>query len=58
VIDDQTTKQPAEPVQPGRELGVSPEREPGNTSQVLEADRPPERQEGVVSDVIGAGGTR
>ena len=39
-----------EPVRPGREPGVSPEREPDNKPEVPEAEHPPQREEGVVSD--------
>jgi hypothetical protein len=40
----------AERVQPEREPGVRPEREPGNSPAIPEAERPPGREEGVVSD--------
>ena len=35
---------------PEREPGTTPEREPGNTAGTPEADRPPPREEGIVSD--------
>ena len=35
---------------PAPEPGTNPEREPGNTPEVPEAERPPERKEGSVSD--------
>jgi hypothetical protein len=50
VTDEKANEQQAESVQPDREPGVNQEREPGNTPDVPEAERPPERKEGVVSD--------
>jgi hypothetical protein len=39
-----------EPDRLEREPGVSPEREPGVVPEVPEAERPPRREEGVVTD--------
>lgn len=39
-----------EPPQPQREPGNAPEGEPGNDSVTPDAERPPRREEGVVSD--------
>jgi len=36
--------------EPRREPGNEPEREPGNTPAIPETERPPRREEGVVSD--------
>ena len=46
-----------EPVQPGREPGNMPEREPGTQIDTPEAERPPQRQEATFSDpdVCGCG---
>ncbi len=35
---------------PEREPGVSPEREPGAVPEVPDAERPPRREEGIVTD--------
>jgi hypothetical protein len=60
VIDESQNGRPddrrAEPAQPGREPGVNPEQEPGNTPETPEAERPPDRKEGVVSDPDFAAG--
>lgn len=54
VIDEWGNRPPhdrqAEPLQPDPEPGISPEQEPGNTPETPEAERPPRRKEGVVSD--------
>lgn len=39
-----------EPTQPQREPGNAPEGEPGNAWVTPEAERPPRREEGTVSD--------
>jgi hypothetical protein len=44
-----------EPVQPPREPGNAPEREPGTTWETPREERPPVRREGTVSDPDFAG---
>jgi hypothetical protein len=48
-------EQQAEPVQPDREPGINPEPEPGNMPETPQAERPPQRQEGAVSEPNFAG---